>query len=108
MKILFWSFEKRLCLKVGGTKIKNDYNGLIICPYLGDEIWGKNANKKFCNNSVYEITKYLNNIVGNDWKDYIKYLAEWYRHWETGSGVIWSKSGIKDIILIKTYDENNK
>ena len=84
--------------------IKNNYDGLIICPYLGDEIWGKNANKKFYNNSVYEITKYLNNIIGNDWKDYIKYLAEWYRHWDAASGVIWNTNGIKDMKLIQKFN----
>jgi hypothetical protein len=24
-------------------KVKSEYDGLIICPYLGNKIWGKNA-----------------------------------------------------------------
>lgn len=85
-------------------KIKNDYSGLIICPYLGDKIWGKNSNKKFYDNSVYDVTQYFNNIIGNEWKDSIKYLAEWYRHWDTASGVIWNTNGISDMRLIQKFN----
>jgi hypothetical protein len=33
--------------------------------------------------------------------NYPEFYLEWYRHWETSSGVIWRKNGIKEINLIK-------
>ena len=93
---------------INWKKVKEDYDGLIICPYLGDEIWGKDANNFQFNGDPVVITNYITNIVGVSWKKKLYFLAEWYRHWETSSGVIWKKSGIKNIILIKklkTFDD---
>jgi hypothetical protein len=86
-------------------EVKKIYDGLIICPYLGSNIWNE-TNITFYLNKYAE--KYIKETLKNDILKHPKLYLEWYRHWETGSGVIWSKSGIKDIILIKTYDENNK
>lgn len=85
-------------------KIKKDYDGLIICPYLGNKIWGKNATYM----SIHGTSKwneYMKHILGNKWKEDIYFTAEWYRHWEEGSGVIWKPStGLKCIKLIKKLD----
>lgn len=79
-------------------KVKKDYDGLIICPYLGYKIWGENPT----NISIYkEQEDYILKTIGKDIKKYPSFFLEWYRHWETGTGVIWRKSGIKKIELIK-------
>lgn len=88
-------------------RVKKDYDGLVICPYLGDEIWGKNAIDFGIYGNAKNIEEYIQKSVGNKWKNDIYYTAEWYRHWETGTGVIWRKSGIKNIKLLQklnTYD----
>lgn len=94
-------FDKKLkSYDVDWKLVKQKYNGLIICPYLGKKIW-KNTNLKFyLNNKSYS---YIKNSISKNIKKYPKFYLEWYRHWETGTGVIWNKKGIKDIILIKKY-----
>lgn len=99
---------KKNTKKVSGImnwkKIKQDYDGLIICPYLGNKIWGKNAIHMGIKGSE-KWDEYVNKIKGNEWKDDIVFTAEWYRHWETGTGVIWKPStGLKKIKLIKKLD----
>ena len=87
------------------NRVKKDYDGLIICPYLGDKIWGKHANKFGMIGNKKQIEEYIQKVVGtNKWKNSIFFLAEWYRHWEEASGVIWKKDGISDIRLIKKLD----
>jgi len=85
-------------------RVKKDYDGLIICPYLGNKIWGKNANKFCMWGDKKQLDHYVQKVVGNEWKNSIFFLAEWYRHWEEASGVIWKKDGIDDIRLIKKLD----
>jgi hypothetical protein len=85
-------------------KVKDDYDGLIICPYLGDKIWGKHANQMKIFGSQ-KWSDYVKQIVGKEWKHNILFTAEWYRHWETGTGVIWKPStGLKKIKLIEKLD----
>ncbi len=89
-------------------KIKNEFDGLIICPYLGNDIWGENANQMALEGEPNSIQKYVEKLAGDSWKSNIFFTAEWYRHWETGSGVIWRASGIKDFKLVKrlsTFDD---
>jgi hypothetical protein len=89
---------------INWKKIKKDYDGLIICPYLGNKIWGKNAVGMKIRGST-KWNEYIQKLIGNKWKEDIKITAEWYRHWEEGSGVVWRPStGIKSIKLIKKLD----
>lgn len=88
-------------------KIKEKYDGLVICPYLGNEIWGNKANTMALVGDPEIIQNYVEKIAGENWKSNIIFTAEWYRHWETGSGVVWRASGIKDFRLIErltTFD----
>jgi hypothetical protein len=82
-------------------EVKKNYDGLIICPYLGNNIWTE-TDITFYLNKYAE--KYIKETLKKDILKHPKLYLEWYRHWETGSGVIWSQSGIKDIVLIKKYD----
>lgn len=84
--------------------VKEDYDGLIICPYLGDLIWGKDANKFGMWGDKKQLEYYIQKVVGNKWRNSTFFLAEWYRHWEAASGVIWKKEGIASIRLIKKLD----
>ncbi len=92
------------------NKIKEKYDGMVICPYLGNELWGPHANSMGLNGDAQAINEYILKIAGDGWKDNILFLAEWYRHWETGSGVIWRDSGVKDFKLVErltTFDNLN-
>ncbi len=92
--------QKTKSYDIDWKMVKRKYYGLIICPYLGNKIW-KNTNLYFyLNNKSYS---YIKNSIAKNIKKYPKFYLEWYRHWETGTGVIWNKKGIKDIILIKKY-----
>ena len=92
---------------INWKKVKKRYDGLIICPYLGDKIWGKKSNRIRFYGNKKQLKKHFDKILEKDWKTDIFYLAEWYRHWETGSGVIWRMSGIANIKLLtklNTFD----
>ena len=80
------------------NKVKKDYDGIIICPYLGFKIWNENPTQFFIDNSS---EKYILLTVGKNIKKYPAFFLEWYRHWETGTGVIWRKKAIKKLELIK-------
>jgi hypothetical protein len=81
-------------------KIKKDYSGIVICPYLGDLLFGKNANEIGLTGSPENITNFYKKLLGPTYYDHILFLSEWYRHWEAGTGVIWNLAGIKDIVLL--------
>jgi len=86
------------------NQIKKDYHGLIICPYLGNKIWkNKEAIKSY---GFYneKLVKSLEKIFGKELFKHQEFIYEWYRHWETATGVIWNKKGIKEIKLI--YEKN--
>ncbi len=85
---------------INWDNVKEDYDGLVICPYLGDKIWGENANQMSIRGNTEAINSYIKKIAGDSWEDNIVFNAEWYRHWETGSGVVWRASGIKDFKLV--------
>lgn len=84
-------------------KVKKNYDGLIISPYLGDKIWGKNSNKFSIYGKTNEnINNYYSKILDSEWSKNLFFTAEWYRHWEESSGVIWNPStGIRSIKIIK-------
>jgi hypothetical protein len=48
-----------------------------------------------------EANKYIKNALGKNIIKYPKLYLEWYRHWETSTGVIWRKRAIKKLNLIK-------
>ena len=88
---------------INWKKVRKDYSGLIICPYLGNKIWGKNANSLLTMGTKKSTILYytqLEKMIGPIWKTIPFFLAEWYRHWEVASGVIWKKTGIADFKLI--------
>lgn len=88
-------------------KVKSEYDGLLISPYLGDKIWGKNAVSFSVRGNYKKLDEYYNKILGDKWKSNIYFLAEWYRHWENATGVIWKKSGLTNIKLLtklNTFD----
>jgi len=84
-------------------KVQKDYDGLIICPYLGYKIWGENSTDVYMYRSI---EKYILRTLDKDIKKYPPFFLEWYRFWGAqteihSSGIIWRKSGIKKIELIK-------
>jgi hypothetical protein len=81
-------------------RIKNDYSGIVICPYLGDLLFGKNANEIGLTGTPENITNFYKKLIGPSYYDHILFLSEWYRHWEASTGVIWNLAGIKDIVLL--------
>ncbi len=81
-------------------RIKKDYSGIVICPYLGDLLFGKNANAIGLTGTPENITNFYKKLLGPTYYDHILFLSEWYRHWEAGTGIIWNLAGIKDIVLL--------
>ena len=91
---------------INWSAVKKAYSGLIICPYLGDEIWGTGANE-FYIQSDRSLTNYyekLDKLLKVSWKKELFFLAEWYRHWEVASGVVWRKNGITEFKLVTKMD----
>ena len=96
------------------NKLKKKYSGLIINPYLADELLGKNAEAiyiKNYNNNKYPANIYFKalqewyeKLLGKNWKKNYAALSEWYRHWDCASGVIWNNKGVKEIKLIEKLD----
>jgi hypothetical protein len=80
------------------NKIKDKYDGLIICPFLGYKIWKKYQPDLHIHKNT---TKYINQSIGKNLKKYPSFFLEWYRHWEAGTGVIWKKNAVKKFNLIK-------
>ena len=80
-------------------RIKTDYDGLIICVDLHNQIFG---NTKPLIEIYEDETIIHKNIVekyGKDWTRHIMLLSEWFRYWRQ-EGVIWRPSGLKSIRLI--------
>ncbi len=95
----FAKFKKDMGYVIDWNKVKKNYNGLIINPYLGYKIWGKDR-KVLHYYLEKENNEHIRIALGKDIQKYPKLYLEWYRHWETASGVIWRKDGIEDIIDI--------
>jgi len=86
---------------INWKKVKKEYDGLVICPYLGNIIWGKKANTY----GLWGESEYFDDLIKNKFHK----LSEWYRHWEEGSGVIWRPStGLQKISLIKKLNTFDK
>jgi hypothetical protein len=103
---LYMKTKPKISDIINWKKVKKQYDGLIICPYLGNKIWGKNA-EKFGMWGDKNVDKYMDNIIDDKWQKKLFFTAEWYRHWETATGVIWKPStGIRTIKLIKKNNIN--
>lgn len=86
------------------SKVKKDYDGLIITPWLGDKIWHLNPNDRMEIIGGETAHEFFVDIMGARWKNNMILLSEWYRHWECASGVIWNINGIASCDLIKQTD----
>ena len=86
------------------NRVKTDFTGIIITPWLGDKIWHL-SNKERMEIIGGEVAHdFFVDLMGNRWKNNMMLLSEWYRHWECASGVIWNISGISSCDLIKETD----
>ena len=85
--------------------VKRKYDGIIICPYLGYEIWNiLNNSSNVTDFHLYtNSNKYIKDTMGENIMKYPKFYLEWYRHWETGTSVIWRKQCVKKINLITPF-----
>jgi hypothetical protein len=85
------------------NRVKTDFTGLIITPWLGDKIW--HLSKERMEIIGGEVAHdFFVDLMGNRWKNNMILLSEWYRHWECASGVIWNINGISSCDLIKETD----
>lgn len=88
------------------ARVRKDWDGLIITPWLGDKIWHYTS----APGDQFEIIggesahEFISEIMGARWKNNNVVLSEWYRHWECASGVIWNVQGIASCNLIKETD----
>jgi hypothetical protein len=89
---------------INWEKVKKKYDGLIISPWLGDEIWEIAKDDKFTIWGGESAHNFFVQLLGSKWKDNKLLLSEWYRHWETSTGVIWNSAGVRDIELIKFHE----
>lgn len=83
---------------INWNKVKESYNGLII---LGDDIWNIEISDRMIILGNESVQEFIDKLFGDSWKTNMILLSEWVRHWETKSGVIWSKNGINETNLIK-------
>jgi len=100
----FAKYSEKYGYKINWKLVKKKYDGITICPYLGDKIWKEIG----IDNNFFEITNEINQYIRKTIKKHIikypEFYLEWYRHWETSSGVIWKISSIRSINLIKKYE----
>jgi len=89
---------------INWKKVKETYNGLII---IGNDIWNTQMLDKMIISGNESVQEFIDNLIGESWKSNMLLLSEWVRHWETQTGVIWSKNGIKKIKLIKKISFND-
>jgi hypothetical protein len=98
-------YSEKYGYKINWHNVKKKYDGISICPYLGDKIWKEIG----VNNIYFEVTNEINQYIQKTIKRHIikypEFYLEWYRHWETASGVIWRMESIKSIDLIRKYNE---
>jgi sporulation protein YlmC with PRC-barrel domain len=93
-------YEENKGYDINWKKVKKIYDGLIICPYLGFEIWNKINDPTEFHMHTNE-SEFIKDVLKENIMKYPKFYLEWYRHWETSTGVIWKKKSIEKINLIK-------
>lgn len=82
-------------------RIRADFAGLVITPHLGSKLWRESFNKMHISGAEAAHDFFID-LIGPRWFTKQLLLCEWYRSWETASGVIWNISGIASFDLIKT------
>jgi hypothetical protein len=82
------------------VKVRNEFQGIIITPYLGDLIWhlGTDVMNIQGAETAHE---FFTDLMGTRWKNNMMLLSEWYRHWNCACGVIWNPEGIIGCSMIK-------
>lgn len=87
------------------TRIRKDWDGLIITPWLGNKIWHSETNvEKFEIIGGEVAHEFIAEVMGARWKSNILLLSEWYRKWGCAGGVIWNINGIASCELKKKID----
>lgn len=81
-------------------KVKQEYAGLVITPHLGTRLWHEPRNKMYIEGAE-AVHDFFVDLLGQGWKNKALLLCEWYRAWESASGVIWNREGIASFKLIK-------
>lgn len=92
---------------VDWKRVQQDWDGLIISPYLGEKLLGKDASLLSFWGDPRDVSRFYKKMLGKDFKKHPAFLSQWYRHWEVASGVIWNNRGIKEFRLHKklnTFD----
>ena len=91
-------------------KFKNDFDGLIICPF-DIKYFNKHVNKYlYYNYYVDDVLELINNVLKKDaLKKKYDLRKEWQRLWDIHSGVIWEPENvIEEIELIAYWDQNKE
>ena len=97
----FAKYSEKKGYYINWNSVKKIYDGIVICPYLGNKIWNKIYGQKIDEFEIYNREyQYIKQVLGKNIIKYPQFYLEWYRHWETSTGVIWRKNGIKNINLI--------
>ena len=81
-------------------KVKKDFTGVVITPYLGTKIWRDSADEMKISGAE-SAHDFFSDLLGAKWKNNMLLLSEWYRSWKCASGVIWSLEGIASFSLVK-------
>ena len=81
-------------------KIKKEYDGIIICPNLHEQLFGENTKNLL---DIYKDENIIQEKIlekyGENWKKELRFLSEWFRGWRC-QGVVWRQTGLKQINLI--------
>ena len=80
-------------------QIKKEYDGLIICPILHEQLFGDTLPLLDIYKDENIIQEKILEKYGENWKKELRFLSEWFRGWRT-QGVIWRETGLKQINLI--------
>ena len=80
-------------------QIKKEYDGLIICPNLHEQLFGDTLPLLDIYKDENIIQEKILEKYGENWKKELRFLSEWFRYWRT-QGVIWRQTGLKQINLI--------
>jgi hypothetical protein len=80
-------------------QIKKEYDGLIICPNLHEQLFGDTLPLLDIYKDENIIQEKILEKYGENWKKELRFLSEWFRGWRC-QGVVWRQTGLKQINLI--------
>lgn len=80
-------------------RVKRDYDGIIICANLHEQIFGDTPSLLDTYHNEHVIEENILKTYGKDWANELILVSEWFRNWRQ-EGVVWRPSGIKQIRLI--------